>query len=285
MEFNTAASSSNGFLNGKTVFQQLVIGIVVLIILYLFNIAVESMYKYLVIFSHRKVILVENTLSSANTKQLVMNPNVPNVNSIYLSDNERTGPEFSYSFFVNIDPSTFGNEFGLKHIMHKGYPKEYPLLCPGVFMRNDTNTMRIYINSYKTWNNFVEVENFPVGKFVHVVIVVSNGLVEVFVNGNLTNKLSLDGTSVYQNYQDIYIFSPYNGNLLASQIPSLNGQNFTVLGTATGMISRLKYFNYCLGYNEITQLLEEGPSSRMESQSMGASPPYLADTWWTTRYR
>jgi hypothetical protein len=49
-----------------------------------------------------------------------------------------------------------------------------------------------------------------------------------------------------------------------------------------GQLSRLNYFSYALCYAEIQQLMNEGPSSKLESAvSTGNIPPYLDDTWWS----
>jgi hypothetical protein len=43
----------------------------------------------------------------------------------------------------------------------------------------------------------------------------------------------------------------------------------------------LNYFSYALSYAEIQNIMNDGPSSKMDSASMtGNIPPYLDDTWW-----
>jgi hypothetical protein len=201
-----------------------------------------------------------------------------------ISDNERSGIEFSYSFYLYVHPSTFRQELGLLHIFHKGYSTQFPLLAPGVYMRSDTNTLRIYMNSFKTWNNFVEVDNFPVQKWVHVVVVCKNSALEVFINGNLSRKMSFDGYSPYQNYQDVCCFSNRILHLTQTKVPSVDDTGFDVFGVMKGMLSRLNYFNYALCYAEIQKLMNEGPSTEMDSGIMNNIPPYLDDTWWAKGY-
>jgi hypothetical protein len=145
------------------------------------------------------------------------------------------------------------------------------------------------MNTYKTWNNYVEVENIPVGKWVHVVILCKNNALEVFINGNLAKKLSFDGYAPYQNYQDIIAFSQrtltFAGDDMtaSNKICSLKGKTHRVIGTFTGMLSRLRYFNYALSYTEIASLMREGPNPKM-ADSSAEQPPYFVDTWWTTSY-
>jgi hypothetical protein len=214
---------------------------------------------------------------------IIQNPNSAGSKSVHLSDNERTGVEFSYSFYLHVHPATFRQEEGLLHIFHKGYSSQFPLLAPGVYMRSHTNTLRVYMNTYKTWNNYVEVENIPVGKWVHIVIACQENAIEVYINGNLSRKMSFDGYAPYQNYEDINCFSQRRITLNKT-IPSVGDKGFDVFGATKGMISRLNYFSYALCYAEIQKLLNEGPSSKMESDMLKDTPPYLSDTWWAKSY-
>jgi hypothetical protein len=141
------------------------------------------------------------------------------------------------------------------------------------------------MNTFKTWNNYVEVENIPIGKWVHVAIVCSENALEVYINGNLSKKLSFDGYAPYQNYEDICCFSQRRITLKNSLVPSTDENGLDIFGAAKGMLSRLLYFNYALCYAEINQLMNEGPAKKMESALTTANvPPYLDDTWWTKGY-
>jgi hypothetical protein len=224
-----------------------------------------------------------NTEDKAVT--LIQNPNVSGSKPVNLSMNERTGIEFTYTFYLFVHPSTFRTEHGLLHIFHKGFSNQFPLLAPGVYMRSDTNTLRVYMNTYKTWNNYVEVPNFPVGKWVHVSIVCSDKALEIFINGNLSRKLSFDGFAAYQNYENILCFSQRRITIKHSIVPSTDETGFEVFGVMKGMISRLSYFNYALCYAEINELVNEGPSSKLASATTNTNiPPYLDDTWWIKGY-
>ena len=181
-----------------------------------------------------------------------------------------------------MNPSSFRQEKGLLHVFHKGYSSQFPLLAPGVYLRSDTNTLRVYMNTYRTWNNYVEVDNFPISKWVHVVISCNDNALDIFINGNLSKRFSFDGFTPYQNDQDIICFSQRQLKLDKSQVPSVDEHGFHVYGAMKGYLSRLRYFNYALSYSEIQQLLSEGPSSSMDSDVMDSSAaPYLDDRWWT----
>ena len=147
-------TGSGGFVNNTSILFQVFVGLSAGVILYLFNFAAESMMKYMKKFSRQKTALLSDTCSSEGDMiTIVQNPNLANkvggsnssavFKSIYMSDNERTGPEFSYSFFLNVNQSNFSETETdvLRHIFHKGYSGQYPLLSPGVYMHSAENTI------------------------------------------------------------------------------------------------------------------------------------------------
>ncbi len=281
---STNTSYTNGPNGSGSIVGQVIYGLMYVGILFLVFMFVELMYKYWNRLSMNRTVLVANTINSDKTISIPQNPNVSGSNTVSLSSNERTGVEFSYSFYLNVNPATFqgaDQTAGLYHIFHKGYASQFPLMAPGVYMRSEQNTLRVYMNTYKTWNNYVDVENIPVSKWVHVVIVCKEHALEIYVNGNIAKKMSFDGFSPYQNYQDICCFSNRRILLSKSKVTSLGDNDFNVLGAMKGMMSRLTYFNYGLSYSEIQQLLNQGPSSQMESAQLMDIPPYMADNWWT----
>ena len=264
------------------IISEIIFGLVFVVGVYLALLFIEVIFKYINRLSLNRTVLLPNTYN-VDDKSIVIpqNPNIKGNKYVSLSNNERSGIEFSYTFYLNVSANAFRQEKGLCHIFHKGYSSQFPLLAPGVYMRSDTNTMRIYMNSYKTWNNYVEIENIPIGKWVHVAIVVTDNALEVFINGNLSKKLSFDGFTPYQNYQDVQCFSQRRITLRQSTVPSIDTDGFDVFGAMKGQLSRLNYFSYALSYAEIQNILNEGPSTKMDSAlATGNIPPYLDDTWW-----
>jgi hypothetical protein len=268
------------------IIQQILFALAFIVALYLVLLFVEIIYKYINRLYMNRTELLPNTYNIDDKSiNIPQNPNVKGSKPVHFSSNERSGIEFTYTFYLNISPSAFRQEYGLCHIFHKGYSSQFPLLAPGVYMRSDTNTLRVYMNTFRTWNNYVEVENIPIGKWVHVAIVCSENALEVYINGNLSKKLSFDGYAPYQNYEDICCFSQRRITLKNSLVPSTDENGLDIFGSAKGMLSRLLYFNYALCYAEINQLMNEGPARKMESAlTTGNVPPYLDDTWWTKGY-
>jgi hypothetical protein len=283
---NQPRTNASNVSNQKSgIVQQFIFPVILVVLVYLGFLFCEIIYKYINRMSINRVELLANTyMTDSRTVTITQNPILMDSKQINISDNERTGIEFSYSFYLKIDPSTFRQEQGLIHIFHKGYSSQFPLLAPGVYLRSDTNTLRVYMNTFKTWNNYIEVENIPLSKWVHVCIICKDNALEIFINGNLSKKLSFDGYTAYQNYQDVICFSQRRITLNQSLIPSLDDGGMNVFGAMKGMMSRLIYFNYALCYAEIQILMNEGPSTKIESSETNDVPPYLSDTWWSNSY-
>jgi hypothetical protein len=276
---NTASNSSKGLV------EQALYGIAMVFVVYVALFTVELIYTYLNRLHMNRTVLLPYTYNTDDKSvTIAQNPNVRGSKPISLSDNERSGVEFSYSFYLYVHPNTFRQEYGLLHLFHKGYAQPFPLMSPGVFMRSDTNTLRVYMNTFKGWNEYVEVQNIPVSKWVHIAIVCQNHALEIYVNGNLSRKMTFDGFAPYQNYQDIVCFSQRRLSLKRDKVSSVDDNGFDLFGAMKGMMSRLTYFNYALTYGEIHVLMNEGPSSEMDSSLMNDVPPYLADTWWSSSF-
>jgi hypothetical protein len=215
------------------------------------------------------------------TQVIYQNPNDQGANTIYPSVNAPSGLEFSYSCFLLIKSATFqGSTKGLRHIFHKGSPVYKPLMCPGVFVRNDTNSLVIYMNEVASWNTFCEIPNIPIGKFFHMAIVVRNMNVDVYINGNVVHRMTL-GSVPKQNYGDFYVFKT---EAFSDQTTAPPDDVFSVLGAAQGLISTLQYTGYALNYEQIDRIVRAGPSSKLVSATQNL-PPYLADNWWVTYYQ
>jgi len=283
MDFNNFNNQNVNSRNSSGTISQILFGLTLVVVVYLTLLFIEVIYKYINRLSLNKTVLLGNTYSTdSKTIVIPQNPNVDRSKLVNLSSDERTGIEFSYSFYLLVNPASFRQEYGLLHIFHKGYSAQFPLLAPGVYMRSDTNTLRVYMNTYQTWNNYVEVENIPVNKWVHIVVVCKNNALEIFINGNLKKKLSFDGFAPYQNYQDIVCFSQRRITLKQSLVPSVDENGFDVFGTVKGLVSNLNYYSYAVSYAEIQALMSEGPSKKMDTTNDSTSvPPYLDDSWWT----
>lgn len=269
------------FLLGTGIVPQIVLSIALAALLYTVLMAMESVYRsYKQITGTRVEVLPYTVSADDKPREFVQNPKAPNSTFLPLSDNERTGAEFSYSFWLWVNPSSFSrSEEGLLHVMHKGNPSPFPLMGPGVFLHSNTNKMRVYMNSSKTWNNYIDIDNLPVKKWIHVVVLARMNSIEVYINGNIAKKLTFDDAVLYQNFGNLYCFSQRPCIINSANVASLGTGILQIFGTYSGSLSALNYFSYALSYTEIQSLMADGPSKRTDTMDM-AAPQYLEDAWW-----
>ena len=282
-------------MTGSDTLSQVLSGIALVLALYILLSVSEFIYNSFMAMYKDRVELFPNTYASgAKMYTAIQNPQNPRAKTIYFSDNQRSGVEFSYAMFINIKSDTFSKgEHKLYHILHKGYGSTYPLLGPGIFCWGDMNKLRVYMNCFDTWDNYTDIENIPVDKWFHLTVSCKGNTLYVYINGNLKKKMALsNNTPPYQNYGNVYAFSPRKISLYKAITTSLekndefkgsqSASNLDFDGSAKGMISRVYYFSYALTYSEIQNLMKMGPSSNIiGSSSTSLQAPYLADTWWT----
>lgn len=289
---NAVSTSGISFL-GTDPMSQVVTGLAIVIILYLVLSGCEYIYNsFMRMWKDRVELFPKTYASGSRMYTAIQNPASSNAKTVYFSDNQRSGIEFSYAMFIYLNSETFSSgDAKLYHILHKGYSLSYPLMGPGIFAWGNENKIRIFMNCYDTWDNYTDIENIPVDKWFHLVVSCKGNKLYIYINGNIKSKISLSGnTPPYQNYGDVYLFNPrkfkLNSNITSSLAndPQFKGdQPLTQMdfgGSAKGMVSRVYYFGYALTYTEIQSLMTSGPSKEIEGPSMNITP-YLSDTWWT----
>ena len=283
-----AINTDSGFIGliaGKGFFQQVLLVLITLTVLFFLFVTFEYLVISVMRMGSKSVELMPYTVA-AEDKQYVFTQDLkkdPFGKQILFSDNERTGTEFSYSLFLYVNPSTFSGDDVLKHVFHKGFATPWPLLGPGVFLKGNSNTLRVIMNAYKGPMTYIDVENIPVRKWFHCVLVCRKNSLEVYINGNLIKKLPFEGSMPYQNFQDVTLFSTLNATFSDKTTVSLDGP-VRFDGAFSGNLSNLIYFAYALSYTEIQALVTKGVSSKTLSKAQDM-PPYLTDTYWTTSYQ
>jgi hypothetical protein len=271
---------------------EILLGLCLILILYIVFSVSEFIYNNVATMWRDRVELFPDTYPSGGKMYTaIQNPSNKDAKTIWFSDNQRSGVEFSFSLFINIASDTFSRgDHKLYHILHKGYSNPYPLLGPGIFCWGDTNKVRVYMNCYDTWDNFVDVENIPVNKWFHMTVSCKGNTLYVYINGNLKKKMVLtNNTPPYQNFGNVYAFNPRTISLTKSitlslekdpEFVHLQGNNVLSFdGSAKGMISRVYYFGYALTYTEIQALMNMGPSPNIQGGGVEVNAQ-LSDTWW-----
>lgn len=106
--------------------KQIVMAAAFVVIIWVVFIFFELLYKYINRMNINRTVLLPDTYVMDNKSiNISQNPNFKDSKPVNLSENERTGIEFSYSFYMQINPSSFKSDAGLYHIFHKGYPHNF----------------------------------------------------------------------------------------------------------------------------------------------------------------
>jgi len=231
----------------------------------------------------RFITLLDYTAQSSDGVIVIsQDPGNPEAIQIGQSVNERTGVEFAYSFFILVKETTFNDQTQLRHVFHKGYRTAWPLMCPGVFIRSDTNTMRVVFNTTADVYKYADVTNIPINKWFHVVINSYNSGIDIYINANLAHRIKIEKEFVYQNFQDLIIFSPNIDRINSTTTPAAK-EDISFYGHFDGNLSSLKYARYALSIKEINNLMAAGPSTKLVKSPNDPNTAYLSDTWWSNQ--
>jgi len=199
------------------------------------------------------------------------------------SNNKSKGLEFSWSIWLFISGTP--KDGGIyEHIFSKGDLNKNSLGIfntngPGMYLVKDTTTptkanVRIIMDtaasitpddSSFTPNTYVDVKNVPLNKWVNITFRVENKIMDVYVNGTISNRLVFDNVPL-QTYNDIQLC-----------------QN----GGFKGQLSNLRYFSYSLNIFEINTLVLGGPDlkpGQLASNINNISDStfsYISNMWYT----
>lgn len=132
--------------------------------------------------------------------------------------------------------------------------------APGVYLCNETNTIRIYMDTVNNNNNFVDITNIPLQKWFHLTIKIKNTIMDVYVNGIISGRLVFNEMPK-QNYDDVHVCAN-------------NGFN--------GQLSNLRYYSRALTVFEINNIITAGPNLTQSSSitSNLGYYTYLSNSWY-----
>jgi len=148
-----------------------------------------------------------------------------------------SGYNLSYSMWVYIRDWDY--RFGKwKNVMWKGNTSK-PVHSPSIWFYPLTNSMKV-VTSTKGSNGMssCDVQNIPLQKWVHIVYVLNNRSVDIYVNGKLERTCILDGIPV--NNKNDKLMINHNGGFY-------------------GKMGRFQYFTRSLNPEDVVSLYTRGP--------------------------
>ena len=255
---NSNSNSNNASNNAdkSKLIKDIMIGVVVLIVVGVVIYFLTSFLKKFLLGKNNQPWILQNSKNAKNSLVITQDPKNDNSITLYRSDNQDAGAEFTYSFWFVIENLEY--KYGeWKHMFHKGNKSSYPNRAPGVFIHPTNNTIRIYMNTLNNILEFVEVENIPIKRWVHMTVILNGKYLDIYVNGFLRKRHELSGVAK-QNFGDLWL---------------------NLFGGFEGYMCKMRYYRRAIEYNEVEDIVRSGPSNEACGDT-GEKPPYLDNNWW-----
>ena len=231
---NTYKSSTT---NGKIIFF-ILLSLFILLIAYIIYLAVKASQKR----SKESPIIVNQILDAYVSRPAFQLPDVIQ------------GMNQSFSTWIYVKDWNY--KFGqYKNILWKGNPPNNAIAttnssptisnnhCPSIWLYPLTNSLKVMTStSAPEQVESCDIQNIPLMAWVHIVYVLNNRTVDIYINGKLERSCALRGIPTISS-DPVYITS---GNPLAGFY---------------GKIGKTQYFIRALLPNEVTRLYEQGPFS------------------------
>lgn len=257
---SSVADVGSAFLDTNSIIAKFVFLIVVLIGFFLlFNLGIYIVSWFAT--PDRSPYIFKGMYSTAAKKHITQDPK-QNGKTIYRSNNEDKGIEFTWSSWLNLELPGDDEE---KHIFNKGTDPEsgFDKHAPGVYAKqgddDGTLNLKIKMDTINTNPDDIILYDLPIQKWFHLAIRLQNKIIDIYVNGTITTRIPLSEVP-NQNYGDIYL--GYGG-----------------LG---GNISNLRYFDRALSVFQISNIVMSGPdlTNPDENVKVGRAD-YLSNNWYS----
>jgi hypothetical protein len=198
------------------------------------------------------------------------------------SENQPTGLEFTYSVWILLNSTNTSANSKYAHIFNKGIVDGSNITvngvnnmsnAPGLYVKGNTDgtsTLRVYMDTFSKsgpiqnideQRTTMDISGVPYNKWVNVIIRAENRILDVYINGVLTQHKDL-GYVPRQNFGDVYVC-----------------QN----GGFSGKLSDLRYYTKSLNVFEINGIVGWGPNLSTSPSASGQSDTdasYLSYLWY-----
>lgn len=203
------------------------------------------------------------------------------------SNNQSSGIEFTWStwIFINELPGAEAKH-KYNHIFNKGpgdisnekgdgidlqgngpglYIKPYNNDVGSSPSTGDIASLRVIMTTNANGNDsYIDIDDIPIKKWVNIIIRMQNTIMDVYVNGTISGRLTLTDVPI-QNYYNV---------------------NITKNGGFNGNLSNLRYYDYAMNIFEITKIVSNGPNLDTDAENKGKLQKnynYLSTSWYTAK--
>jgi hypothetical protein len=155
--------------------------------------------------------------------------------------NPTIGLEYTYSFWIYVSDYTY--KYGQwKRILTKGDTNGVSGVSPDVALYPNTNALQVRLSTTMGLEG-ADVQNIPLKKWNHIVILLNGRSLDVYINGFLERSVVFKGIPIMNN-SPLSVCKPNE----PGAAPGFYGQ-----------ISRLQYFARAISTSEISALYQAGP--------------------------
>ena len=289
-----ASTLGNEFLDSNSLIAKFVFLLLVLIVfMILFNLGIYIISYF--VTPSKDPYVIKGLINGYESKVITQDPKLGNSVTIYRSNNESKGIEFTWSVWlkrVNVDAhedtnSTYHRQN--QHVFSKGlttnkinsdssetnvFTYEAGGNGPAVYFLTDNNN-----NTGKFENNEIAqnklqivmdtvdpnspteniiIDDIPTKKWFHLAIRVQNKIMDIYINGTVVKRVTFESLPK-QNYGDVYVCKD---------------------GGFSGQLSDLRYFDSALNVFQLKNIVYNGPNLRSADADKNRNYDYLSNTWY-----
>lgn len=256
-------SSSKVFLDSNNIVMRFAF-LIVILVSFLLLLRLGTMTLGYLMSPSKTPHLIDGMTDGKHMSVIHMDPTLKGSKPILRSVNKDQGIEFTWSIWIFVEDLEYKKGV-FKHIFHKGndsinsFGLNTPNNAPGLYLDAKENNLVVLMNTFNEIEEFIEIEDIPLNKWLNVIIRCEGRNLDVYINGKIVKRHVLSGVPK-QNYGDVYM--------------SMNGG-------FSGVTSNLWYYDYALGLREINTISNNGPSLQMrDTQMKDPQRKYLSDRWY-----
>ena len=270
-----AMDASAEFLNSNSMIARFVFVILVLIVfMFLLNIGIGLVTYF--VTPNKSPYIIHGMLPGSGYSVFPQDP-TSKTSVVYRSNDQTGGMEFTWAIWLKVDAMP-SDSIMYKNVFVKGTDQYNPNGIskvnngPGLYLYKDTsnNTSQLCLLyemdvvspdlSGQYMPQKAEIKNLPVGKWFHIAIRMQNKMMDCYVNGVISTRVSFGDYVPKQNYDPIV----YAGN-----------DGFA------GSVSNLRYYDYALSVFEINSVVYYGPNLSAANGSASNYFDYLGKSWYS----
>jgi hypothetical protein len=246
--------------------------LIVIVFIILFNLGI-TIITYL-IGPNKDPYIIDGMIDAQTPYEIEQDPNNKNSITIYRSDNERNGIEFTWSVWIYINQSENFAGDGKRHVFSKGDwdSSANAENAPGLYLEKSGNALNavIKMDTYDATED-ITIEGITKNKWMNIIIRCKNIAIDVYINGIVTKQVVIKSVPK-QNYGNIFICKSIDGEIDGFQ----------------GKISNLRYFDNTVNLAKIQDIVADGPNLDAASvisdvDYININPPYLSFKWYLNK--